>query len=115
MIDLITDAALIRAATGVEGERIAYHYGKSYDWLWKQGNGEYANFWTVTKKWIRAFGQVEWAKAELFFNDFELFRRALWKETKGLFLPFPNQQEEYLSLIKIRNLVNEALEKPLTI
>lgn len=99
MIDIKQDAVLIRVATGNEGEQIAYHYGKSYDWLIKQYNGEYLNFWANTKKWIRSFGKVKWSKAALFFNDMDIFKRELFREFNGILLPFPSEKERELITI----------------
>jgi hypothetical protein len=95
------DAALIRTAIEGDAERIAYDFGKSPEWLWKQANGSYPNFWFINKLWIRAFAINGWHKAELFFNDFDLFRRKLWRDINGLILPFPSEKEK--ELIEVRN------------
>lgn len=97
------DAALIKDAVGRDTDRIAFLRGKHPNWVKRQFNPEYLNFWTNTKEWIKAFAKVHISKVELFTTDFELFIRQLKKAVrKDLVLPFPIEKERQLILIKSR-------------
>ncbi len=108
-INLRADARLIEEATGSDLSRIASLYGKSDEWLQKQYNGEYLNFWTNTKKWMVAFGRGGLSKVELFNNDWTLFIRSLYRDLRGLSLPFPIHTE--MELIGIKNRLDLILAR----
>lgn len=95
------DAALIKDAVGRDTDRIAYFRGKHPNWVKRQFNPEYLNFWTNMKLWIWAHAEVHLSKIELYTTDFELFIRQLKKAVrKDLVLPFPIEKERQLILIK---------------
>ena len=101
-ININKDAELIRLAAEGAKQRIAFNYGRSREWLARQYSGEYPNFWTTSKRWVRAFATVDIYRGELFFNDFDLFRRELLAEVRGLILPFPIEQQKQLIDLRSR-------------
>ena len=96
IITIKQEAELFKTAVGNNTKRLAYLAGKSESWIKKLFSGEYPNFWFWAKFWLEKLARIDWASAEMFFNDFELFRRELWRELKGQNLPFPNEREREL-------------------